>query len=60
LVPRATGFDSLVWVLPVAVLVCAIAGLGLAFARWRGQRIGDPTVDDAALVARLLDDGDDL
>ena len=27
LVPRATGFDSLVWVLPIAVLICAVAGL---------------------------------
>ena len=27
LVPRATGLDSLVWVLPVAVLVCAVAEL---------------------------------
>ncbi|MFN5602086.1 MAG: cytochrome c-type biogenesis protein CcmH, partial [Acidimicrobiaceae bacterium] len=27
LVPRATGLDSLVWVLPIAVFVCAVVGL---------------------------------
>lgn len=55
LVPRATGFDSLIWVLPVAVLVCAVAGLGAAFRRWRREQVGDPTSADAELVARLLD-----
>jgi cytochrome c-type biogenesis protein CcmH/NrfF len=54
LVPRATGLDSLVWVLPVAVLVCAVAGLGVAFRRWRTQLEGDATSEDFALVERLL------
>lgn len=56
LVPRATGFDSLVWVLPITVLICAIAGLAVAFRRWSRQKSGDPTEADAALVARLLDE----
>ena len=34
LVPRATGLDTLVWALPVAALVCGIAGLAVAFRRW--------------------------
>ena len=54
LVPRATGLDSLVWVLPVAVLVCAVAGLAVAFRRWRSQLNADATSEDFALVERLL------
>lgn len=54
LVPRATGLDSLVWVLPIAVLVCAVAGLVVAFRRWRSQNQSDATDDDFALVNKLL------
>lgn len=56
LVPRATGFDALVWVLPVAVLVCAVAGLVAAFRRWSKQSPGDATSEDVALVESLLHD----
>jgi cytochrome c-type biogenesis protein CcmH len=54
LVPRATGLDSLVWVLPIAVFVCAVVGLAIAFRRWRGQSTGDATDEDFALVNTLL------
>lgn len=54
LVPRATGFDSLVWVLPVVVLVCAVAGLWSAFRRWRTMNTGTASNEDVALVERLL------
>ena len=54
LVPRATGLDSLVWVLPIAVLVCAFAELGIAFKRWRRQNLGEATAEDIALVESLL------
>lgn len=54
LVPRATGLDSLVWVLPIAVLVCAIAGLVVAFRRWRSQLVADASDEDFVLVDRLL------
>ena len=54
LVPRATGFDSLVWVLPVSVLVCSIAGLSATFRRWRREQGLVPSDEDRALVARLL------
>ena len=37
LVPKASGFDALVWALPVAALVCAIAGLAVTFRRWRRE-----------------------
>lgn len=59
LVPRATGFDSLVWVIPVVVFAVAVTGLATAFSRWRRDDPGDATVDDETLVARLLADEED-
>jgi cytochrome c-type biogenesis protein CcmH len=58
LVPRATGFDALVWALPVAALVCAVAALTATFLRWRREAAGDhdPTDEDRALVAAAMDD----
>jgi cytochrome c-type biogenesis protein CcmH len=53
LVPRATGFDALVWVLPVAVAVCAVVALGFAFRRWRHEP-QRPTAEDVAIVEELL------
>jgi cytochrome c-type biogenesis protein CcmH/NrfF len=35
LTPPGTGAASLVWILPVAGLVAAFAGLGFTFRRWR-------------------------
>ena len=49
---------SLVWTLPVVALVAAVAGLALAFRRWRGG--GARATDaDRALVeaARTASDG---
>lgn len=54
LVPRASGLDSLVWILPIAVLVTAVAGLAAAFRRWKRENQGDATDADVALVERLL------
>ena len=61
LVPRATGIDALVWALPVAALVCAIVGLGVAFRRWKTEADTIPDDADRRLVAAALarDDGDD-
>jgi cytochrome c-type biogenesis protein CcmH len=59
LVPRATGLDSLVWVLPIAVLVCAVAGLAMAFRKWRKQNTTGATGEDFALVNKLLAQGED-
>lgn len=56
LVPRATGIDSLVWVLPIAVFVSAVAGLWSAFRRWKKASYGEATADDVALVQQLLAD----
>ncbi len=54
LVPKATGLDALVWALPVAVFVCSVAGLAVAFRRWRRQQGGEATDEDRKIVAALL------
>ena len=54
LLPKATGFDSLVWVLPAVALVCAATGLGLAFRRWRANVVSEPDEADRALVEAAL------
>jgi cytochrome c-type biogenesis protein CcmH len=54
LVPRATGFDSLVWVLPAAAAVCAGVGLFFAFRRWRANALVTPDAADRALVEAAL------
>jgi cytochrome c-type biogenesis protein CcmH len=61
LVPRATGIDALVWALPVAALVCAVVGLGVAFRRWKTEADTIPDDADRRLVAAALasDEGDD-
>jgi cytochrome c-type biogenesis protein CcmH len=60
LVPKATGFDSLVWILPVFAGVCALAGLGVAFRRWRTASDTVPTDADRELVEQaLLEESDD-
>lgn len=58
LVPKATGFDALIWVLPAVGLAAGVIGLTLAFRRWRREAAGtlDPTDADRELVeAALLD-----
>ncbi len=54
LVPRATGIDALVWALPVAALVCAVVGLGVAFRRWKAAADAIPDDADRELVAAAL------
>ncbi|MDQ3679734.1 MAG: cytochrome c-type biogenesis protein CcmH [Actinomycetota bacterium] len=49
--PEARGVAGLVWVLPVVALVCALAGLALAFGRWRARPCSKVTLEDQALVA---------
>ena len=58
LVPRATGIDALVWALPVAALVCAVVGLGVAFRRWKNEADTIPDDADRRLVAAALADAD--
>lgn len=49
--PESSGVASLVWVLPVAGGIMALAGLAAVFARWRRKRVARATEDDRALVA---------
>ena len=58
LVPKATGFDALIWVLPTVAFVLGVAGLGVAFRRWKLQAAAnvDPTDADRDLVAAALRD----
>ncbi len=48
LTPESSGVAGLVWVLPVAAFVVAVAGLAVAFRRWRVG--GDVEVSDADRV----------
>ena len=54
LLPRSSGFESLVWVLPAVALVCAAVGLFFAFRRWQRNIDTVPDDDDRALVAAAL------
>lgn len=56
LVPRSSGIDALVWALPIAALICALAGLAMAFRCWRVS--GEFVVSDAEreLVDKALHD----
>ncbi len=54
--PEGTGVAALVWALPVVVLLCGVAGLALAFRRWRARAALDaaPSTEDRLLVDRAL------
>ena len=54
LIPPASGFAGLVWILPVVVLVVAVAGVAAALARWRHRTGSTPTDADRALVEQAL------
>ncbi len=56
LVPKATGFDALVWVLPAVGFVCGLVGLAVAFRRWTRQSAsaGVPTPEDREIVDAAL------
>ena len=56
LVPNASGFDALVWALPAFALVIAIAGLAVAFRRWKLAGDAVPTEADFALVSAAMRD----
>ena len=54
LVPPASGWAGLVWVLPVVAMVAAVLALGAAFARWRRAPASAATDEDKALVEQAL------
>jgi cytochrome c-type biogenesis protein CcmH len=60
LVPPADGVNALVWALPAAAVVCAAAGLVVAFRRWRQTgEVAEPSDADRAMVSSALAAGDD-
>ena len=52
--PPASGVSGLVWFLPVTVFVCALAGLVVAFRRWRVRSGATVTAADRALVEEAM------
>jgi cytochrome c-type biogenesis protein CcmH/NrfF len=58
--PPRSGVAGLVWVLPVAAMLAALAGLALTFHRWQARPVSQPTAGDRALVesARRQTGGD--
>jgi cytochrome c-type biogenesis protein CcmH len=57
LTPGRTGVSSLVWTLPVVVLVIAVAVLAFTFRRWRRGSGSRATDADRELVARARESG---
>lgn len=62
LVPRSTGLEALAWAIPAAAFVCGVAGLAVAFRRWRAAAAGDrsATADDYSLVDAAIAADDEL
>lgn len=54
LIPPASGFAGLVWILPVVAVVVALVALSAAFARWRRAPEAAATDEDRALVEQAL------
>jgi len=54
LVPQATGANLLLWVIPIVAASLALAGLALAFVRWRRMGSVHPTDADRELVAAAM------
>jgi len=56
LVPKASGFDALVWVLPAVAFACGLAALIMVFRRWKREAgdMADPTDADRELVEAAL------
>lgn len=56
LVPKASGFDALVWVLPAVAFACGLAALAVVFRRWKREAgaLSEPTEADRALVDAAL------
>jgi cytochrome c-type biogenesis protein CcmH len=54
LTPPRSGWGSLVWILPVAGLVVAVAGLVVVFRRWRAEPASDVSDEDRRRVSEAL------
>jgi len=56
LLPPASGFAGLVWILPVVAVVVSLIALSAVFARWRRTPDTVATDEDRALVEQALHD----
>jgi cytochrome c-type biogenesis protein CcmH len=56
LTPDSSGFEALIWVLPITLLLMAFAGLAVAFRRWRREIDDAPSDEDRELVAAAMRD----
>jgi cytochrome c-type biogenesis protein CcmH len=56
LVPKATGIDTLAWVLPAVAFAAGLAALVVVFRRWKREAgdVSEPTADDRAIVDAAL------
>ncbi len=56
LVPKSSGFDALVWVLPAVAFACGLTALVVVFRRWKREAgdASEPTDADRALVDAAL------
>jgi cytochrome c-type biogenesis protein CcmH len=56
LVPKSSGVDALVWVLPAVAFTCGLGALVVVFRRWKREagEVSDPTDADRALVDAAL------
>lgn len=54
LLPRTSGVESLIWILPVVALVGGLCGLGLIFRRWKNTALLNASEEDFAIVESAL------
>ena len=54
LAPEPRGVGALVWALPLLAAAAAVAGLAVAFRRWRSRPAPRVSDDDRALVEEAL------
>lgn len=54
LTPSASGINALVWILPVAALAVALAGLVIVFRRWSNEPVETASPEDRRLVEAAL------
>lgn len=56
LVPKASGFDALVWVLPAVAFACGVTALVVVFRRWKREagEMSEPSDADRDLVEAAL------
>jgi cytochrome c-type biogenesis protein CcmH len=50
--PAAEGGSPLVWIVPLALLLAALAAIALLLPRWRGRRTPDPALASPAALSR--------